>query len=515
MTGTPPPTGSPQQPLDALWQRLAEAQDAALLAGRSVSGVDPVPAVRGLAARRFVRRRRAGVLVLAMGAMAAGIALYAHKAPLRVQLGRGGQPGMQGDALVADARSDLPLLFSDGSTVTFRAGAVGRMQRLTAAGAELEIARGRLEAHVVHAASTVWLVHAGPYRVRVTGTRFVVDWVSPRLNVAVYQGSVVVDGGALGAGVPLRAGQQLTVRDGVVRVEAVPAGQVSTVGQEHEQGQGQEDDSHGAGRMVAMAPRPAFPGVDTEQAGAGTDRTEPLIAADGDQAPEGEVSNGSPPPEKSVGPAARTGAAQSDANDARLSPTRRAARPGNARVGDATTTARDLDWLPLAERREYTEALGIARRVGWSGLCARLDARRLLMLGDVARYAGAPQEARAAFKALVHRFPESRLTGDAVFSLGRLTFEADHPREAAAWFRLYVRRWPSGPLADQATGRLMECAVRMGDDATARATARDYLGRAPRGPHAPLANEILDQKNDRVSSGPSGASSGSPPSIAR
>ena len=38
--------------------------------------------------------------------------------------------------------------------------------------AELEIERGRLEAHVVHAASTVWLVHAGPYRVRVTGTRF-------------------------------------------------------------------------------------------------------------------------------------------------------------------------------------------------------------------------------------------------------------------------------------------------------------------------------------------------------
>jgi hypothetical protein len=492
LTETPPPTVPPGQPLDSLWQRLAEAQDAALLAGRSVSGVDPVPTVRGLASRRWVRRRRAGVLVLALGTMAAGIAIYARQAPLRVQLGRGGQTGTQGDALVADARSDLPLLFSDGSTVTFRAGAVGRMQRLTAAGAELEIERGRLEAHVIHAASTVWLVHAGPYRVRVTGTRFVVDWVNPRLNVAVYQGSVVVDGGALGAGVPLHAGQHLTVRDGVVRVEALPAGQSSVV----PQGDGRSDEGRNPDRTVALARRP---GPDAVQAGAGSsaDRLEPL---------PGPEADGSPRLEESATTTAETGAAESEADGVRSPAMRRpGARPSGARAGDAAAAARDRDWLAPAERREYAEALSIARRVGWPGLCARLDARRLLMLGDVARYAGAPQEAGAAFKALVQRFPETRLAGDAVFSLGRLAFEADHAREAAAWFRLYVRRWPSGPLVDQATGRLMECAVRVGDDAAARAVARDYLGRAPRGPHAPLANKILGEGNDRLSGAPSGA----------
>ena len=73
--------------------------------------------------------------------------------------------------------------------------------------------RGSLQAAVVHAPGTRWVVRPGPFRVHVTGTRFGVDW-SPTagvLAVTLREGSVVVDGGVLGAGVPLRAGQRLQV----------------------------------------------------------------------------------------------------------------------------------------------------------------------------------------------------------------------------------------------------------------------------------------------------------------
>ena len=132
--------------------------------------------------------------------------------------------------LVADARSDLPLQFSDGSRLTFRSGSSGRMQRLGNDGAEVFLEKGRVEAQVVHADATLWLVHAGPYRVRVTGTRFAVTWSVARLDVALFEGSVVIDGAVLGAGVPLRAGQRLSVDRGVVRTEPLVPEEITMAG---------------------------------------------------------------------------------------------------------------------------------------------------------------------------------------------------------------------------------------------------------------------------------------------
>jgi tetratricopeptide (TPR) repeat protein len=151
----------------------------------------------------------------------------------------------------------------------------------------------------------------------------------------------------------------------------------------------------------------------------------------------------------------------------------------------------DSDWLALAKHGAYAEAFAAARRAGWSRLCHRLDAHRLLTLGDVARYAGARVRAREAFEALVRRFPRDPLAADAVFSLGRLAFESEQSDRAARWFRRYVDDWPQGPLADQAVGRLVECAIHMHDAEAARGAARAYLVRAPRGPHAQLARQIL------------------------
>ncbi len=398
----------------SLWQRLATVQDAALAdpAGGSVAHVGGGGA-RGDRARSRPRRQKllAGKLLLATTTLCAvvlalALALRRAAPPQSWEAGRIIDAADEGRPIFTDARSDLPLRFVDGSTITFRADSAGRLQRLTGSGAEVMLERGRLDAHVVHGRSTLWLVHAGAFRVRVTGTRFAVIWSAAHgLDVVVHEGSVMIEGGSLGAGVPLSAGHRLTIVRGVVRTEAGPGG-----------GDAKASDQRNA-----------------------------------------------PPPAQSAPPAA-------------ASPHGLAPEP---------------DWFALAQRGAYRQARAVASGLGWDVLCRESDARRLLMLGDVARHADAADDARRAFESLVTRFPHSRLTADAVFSLGRLAFEADRPTEAARWFQRYVDDWPRGPMGDQASGRLLECALRRGDTAAARAAAVAYLARAPQGSHASLANEVL------------------------
>ena len=411
---------------DRLWRRLADAQDAALQ-----RDAPPAPRVIG---RRPLRWRSIGAAALALGAAAAVVAIVAHRGPSPVLVGRGGLSGETGRLLVADAQTDLPLQFADGSHLTFRSGSTGRMQRLGGDGAEVFLERGRLEAHVIHAPATLWLVHAGPYRVRVTGTRFAVSWSSARLDVALFEGSVVIDGAVLGAGVPLRAGQRLSVDRGVVRTELLGATELPA--------------ATSAAVVVSMPSPSPSPAAAAPPVGA---PVQPLA------------------PAATSAPAAPAGDVVSAKN----------------RAGD------DADWLALAKQGAYVEAFSSAKRAGWTRLCRRLDAHRLLTLGDVARYAGARARARQAFEALVTRFPRNPLAADAVFSLGRLAFESDKSDRAARWFRRYVEDWPHGPLADQAVGRLVECAIHTHDPEAARGAARAYLARAPAGPHARLARQIL------------------------
>jgi hypothetical protein len=371
-----------------LFRSIAAAQDATLADRR------PLEDLAGSVVRpRRVRPRR----VALVAALAAGTVLVWG------WWGRHATSPPAGEPVVAQADSELPLRFADGSLVTFRSGSRGRVERLDGIGAVVALEDGALEAHVVHAEKTHWTMQAGPFRVHVTGTRFTMTWSRAHhtLAVALHEGAVLVDGAVLGAGVPLRAGQRLTVEldGGRVRTES----------------------------LVPVPTRPA-----------------PVLAA-----------QGSPPPVRDARP-----------------------RP-------------EEDWVALAESGAYDRALAAAERPGLAVRLRGLDARGLLTLGDVARYAGAPRTAERAFQALVDRFPGEPLAGDALFSLGRLAVEGGRPAEAVRWFRGYVSSWPEGPLAEQAAGRLIECLVRAGDREAARQAARAYLQRAPHGPHAPLADGVL------------------------
>jgi len=550
--------GDPRPPGEALWRRLAEAQNVAL-ATEELARLDAPVAERDRAAvgapsaERVARRARPLRMTAAVAAVAVAAAalflLIPRRPPgrLRVQVGSAAETMAAVPSLVADARADLPLRFSDGSAVVFRAGSAGRLESLTASGSELVLEHGTLTAHVVHASATAWVVHAGPYRVRITGTRFAVSWRAGRLDLSLFEGSVIVDGSILGVGVPLTAGRRLTVASGVVRIEPFQAegGPLPRVAQRAARGDGAPEGADQADLASGVADRrsneaQAVGSGPAEGRGSDGMATPSARSTDsGERAPGGVAPSGDearsdgrgshPAPARAGGmPTGSTAIALADgprgsdalarfagqgvagsqedlmmdeptasaraAEDAATPTRRRHTRAPRSGAGGARSG--EESWLALAEDRHYPEALAAARRLGWSNLCRRLDAHRLLTLADVARYSGARAPARRAFESLARRFPHDRLAGDAVFSLGRMAFEAGHAAEAARWFKRYGADWPNGPLADEAAGRLVESAIRLQDAEAAHAAAHAYLARAPHGPQASLARGVLADSPD-------------------
>lgn len=107
-----------------------------------------------------------------------------------------------------DARSaPLELEFSDGTVVTVERGTLACVAETTPRGARFHLESGRMLFDVVpHEERGSWLVDAGPFQVRVTGTVFSVEWLAAEesLRVDVTRGHVMVEGAGqrreLGAG---------------------------------------------------------------------------------------------------------------------------------------------------------------------------------------------------------------------------------------------------------------------------------------------------------------------------
>ena len=176
-------------------------------------------AVAEEAMRRGWTRRRRPILPYFAVAGLAGAAAFAV-AFLVLRVGRkdlhfevAGRAGQAGASVTAAAGTPLPLQFSDGSKLVFQPGAQARVSRLTDNGAELLLEVGRLLADVRHTGEAHWSVSAGPFKVIVTGTRFAAEWApaTRKLSVEMFEGSVLVEGPSLGAGLALRAGETLEV----------------------------------------------------------------------------------------------------------------------------------------------------------------------------------------------------------------------------------------------------------------------------------------------------------------
>jgi hypothetical protein len=134
---------------------------------------------------------------------------------------RGGVALAPASSLATGSRAEA-IDFSDGSRVLLEPEATAYLVRLDPNHAELTLKRGKLEASVHHREGVSWSIFAGPYEVRVVGTKFTVDWeqASDTLRVAVSEGRVRVTGGDLGERVvQLEPGQHLE-RRGTPRVTA-------------------------------------------------------------------------------------------------------------------------------------------------------------------------------------------------------------------------------------------------------------------------------------------------------
>jgi hypothetical protein len=127
-----------------------------------------------------------------------------------------GVPGRERTALVAEAGRAIDLAFSDGSVFNVEPAARLRVESSSPNGARLTLLEGKTLAQVVHRAKSSWSVAAGPFEVRVTGTRFGASWdaANERLSVELYDGSVQVVGGALATPIAVRAGQRLEAGKG-------------------------------------------------------------------------------------------------------------------------------------------------------------------------------------------------------------------------------------------------------------------------------------------------------------
>ena len=150
---------------------------------------------RALAGRPRLPRRR--WLVLVFPALA-GVALWiAAGQPLGYRL--------QDCALTSDDDLSAPdnreciLASDDGTRITLGKATRGQLRALGRIGAELVLQSGHADLSVVHRPGVRWEVLAGRFKVRVTGTRFDVDWAPEKghFSLGVSQGEVSVSGGSL------------------------------------------------------------------------------------------------------------------------------------------------------------------------------------------------------------------------------------------------------------------------------------------------------------------------------
>lgn len=131
------------------------------------------------------------------------------------------------DEWVTAREAEQSLRFSDGSSIVAGPHTTTRVMQISSDGAHLTLERGHIDAHVVHRDASRWQVAAGPFVVRVTGTRFRVTWdpQTEKLAVKVSEGKVEVTGDGrpkheLTAGSVLELSANAAVKSALVRDEA-------------------------------------------------------------------------------------------------------------------------------------------------------------------------------------------------------------------------------------------------------------------------------------------------------
>ncbi len=350
--------------------------------------------------------------------------------------------GDEGGYVRAEAHTTM-VRFAEGSTFAFGGGSSGRVNAVTADGASIVLEDGSLEASVVHRDGAKWSTLAGPWEVRVTGTRFDLAW-DPRLRllrVDLLDGKVVVHGPGAEEGISLHAGQTLRAREG----EGIHVSSLV--------------------RTASMAPS-----------------VESTTASSASAPGSAEVAEGT-----ATAPSAERG----PAGLARLG-TGNSAAPAAAGAPDAPVTGEPprVSWTELVAKGKHDQVLAEARGRGVDAVVASGSVADLLALADASRYSGDGSLASRSLRALRDRFAGTKAATDAAFFLGRMTDDGGSPAGAIRYYDAHIAE--GGAFAAEALGRKMIAVRRSSGDAAARTVALQYVDRFPRGAHVTVARALIE-----------------------
>ncbi|MGB5223355.1 MAG: FecR family protein, partial [Polyangiales bacterium] len=183
--------------LEQLGAEVARIQDEALADDRRRETVR-----RRLSSKQAARPHRAPrfapalAWASAMAAIAMLIVLLwpVTPEPLAYRVDDGAESTALDSSIAASSDRATSIAFTDGSSVRLAPSASARVHQLSLDGAIIALDRGEATVSVRHRKGTHWSVAAGPFFVRVTGTRFRVGWQPEDevFDLAVLDGEVRV-----------------------------------------------------------------------------------------------------------------------------------------------------------------------------------------------------------------------------------------------------------------------------------------------------------------------------------
>jgi TolA-binding protein len=172
---------------------------------------------------RPVGRVRRTVVMCVTASLSAFVVwfVFVRDGPLQFEVD--GATGIAQGWLAAPPERPLVVEFSEGTVLKVQPLSRARVVDVNRYGASIALENGALSAEVVHKPQGVWRLIAGPFAVRVTGTRFDLRWdsASQRFSITVRQGSVGVAGSIVGLERPVRAGETLVASVSEGRLEMI------------------------------------------------------------------------------------------------------------------------------------------------------------------------------------------------------------------------------------------------------------------------------------------------------
>jgi hypothetical protein len=289
----------------------------------------------------------------------------------------------------------------------------------------------------VHRDSTAWTFGAGPFEVRVTGTRFELAWDPARetCQLLLQDGSVEVRGPTGSGPLVVRAGQRFEgdAQRRTMQVLDLATNERSAAAPVVEAQPATSTEASSAAQLAASAEAPS--------------------TASSSEVPSAFVPQAGKPPRE----------------------------------------ARTTSWSELIAQGKFQSVVSEAETRGVAGCLASCSAADLRALSDAARYTGQNELAESSLLAVRRRFPGAR-GAEAAFLLGRLQERRGALSAARIWYDSYLREAPSGSFAAEAlAGKLRAVKATEGRQA-AQPLAREYLQRFPKGVHESTAREILGEK---------------------